>query len=223
MQGLTHLFATAVYLAAAAFAFFKMGYISFFDSILFLIASLLGVLLPDVDAPKSLATKIHLRKPFKYVAYTVRLIAYITKLFLFSFLRLFLFILGKKGRKHRGILHSFKGLLSVSTFWLVLGYFALDYLNLMHHFQSLLMLMIGLIAGYSMHLWHDSLTVSGLQLSDKIKVRGWLKTGRHEWSLQLFFLLISSFSAHITNTVSPIIGLIILITALPATFLLFIR
>ncbi|MFH1750054.1 MAG: metal-dependent hydrolase [Candidatus Micrarchaeota archaeon] len=221
MEGRTHLFCTGMFVFAGLFAIFKMGHIGVADAAFLFFASLIGALLPDVDALHSLATKIKLRGPGEYFAYFVRFIALVTKYLLFSALGILLFISGRKGAKHRGIMHSFKGLVLVGLFWLIAGWLFLEYFRLGKYFPALSFSIIGLVFGYLMHLWHDGLTIGGVELMGGLKFSGWLRTGKHEWMLQLFFLISCAFSAHISNAISPLYGLAILLLALPASFLLF--
>lgn len=223
MEGKTHLFCTGMVSFALLFAAFKLGYISFYQSALFFFAALEGALLPDIDAPKSLGTKLKLAGILKWVAYFAKTIAYITKFFLYIFLKLILWLFGKWGGRHRGIMHSFAGLIIVGIFWLAIGYAILHQLNSLKYFFDLLLIVLGLMFGYLMHIWQDALTIAGVHLTKSLHIKGKLKTGRHEWLLQLFFLVFCAFSAQITNTVSPIYGLGILLLALPASFLLFVR
>lgn len=220
MQGKTHLFCALLYFSAASFAAFKAGAIDFYSSLLFLFAAFEGVLLPDIDANKSLITKVKLTGILKFVAFFAKTIAYATKFVLYLFLKLILLFHGKTDR-HRGIMHSFKGLIAVCVFWLIIGYLVLDYFHSMKYFKDLAIIVLGLLLGYLMHLWHDSLTVSGIAFTSKFKLKGWLKTGRHEFLLQMFFLVISAFSAHLTNSIGYIYGAIILAISIPISYLFF--
>ncbi|MEK6953656.1 MAG: metal-dependent hydrolase [Candidatus Micrarchaeota archaeon] len=221
MEGRTHLFCTLMYLGAGAFVAFKAGAFGLFDSVAFLIAAMEGALLPDVDAPKSLGTKIKLAGILKYAAVFAKTIAYITKFGLYLVLKLVLWMFKKRGAEHRGIMHSFWGLILVCAFWLAIGYGALSILNSTKYFKDLLFIILGLLLGYLMHLWHDALTLSGVKFTKAFKISGWLKTGKHEWLLQLFFLIASSFAAHVANSVSPLHGAVALILAIPASYLFF--
>jgi hypothetical protein len=221
MEGKTHLFCSGMFVFAGLFAIFKMGYIGSADAAVFFCASLIGVLLPDVDAPNSLATRMKTKGPAEVFVLLVKFIALVTKYLLFSVLAVLLFLLGKKGAKHRGMMHSFKGMVLVGIFWLIMGWLVLGYLRMGNYFQPLIFAILGLMLGYLLHLWHDGLTVAGVELSGSLKLHGWLKTGKHEWVLQLFFLIFSAFSANLSNSVSSTFGLLALLLALPASFLLF--
>ena len=221
MEGKTHLFCALVYLGAGAFIAFKAGAFSLFDSIAFLLAGLEGVLLPDVDSPKSLGTKLKLAGVLKYAAFFVKSVAYITKFGLYFVLKLILWMFRKRGAEHRGIMHSFKGLVLVSLFWLGIGYAVLSYFNSTKYFKDLLVIILGLLFGYLMHLWHDSLTVSGVQFTKSHKISGWLRTGRHEWVLQLFFLIVGALAANFANSGSILFGVSALVLAIPASYLFF--
>lgn len=223
MKGWTHLFCTLMYLGAGAFIGLKAGALSLFDSIAFLIAALEGALLPDVDAPKSLGTKIKITGILKYAAVFVKTIAYITKFGLYLVLKLILWMFKKRGAEHRGIMHSFKGLVLVCMFWLAIGYGLLLFLNSTKYFKDLLIIVSGLLLGYLMHLWHDSLTVSGVAFTKSFKISGWLKTGRHEWMLQLYFLIIGAVAANFGSLGAHNYGILTLVLALPLSYLLFAR
>ncbi|MEK6843554.1 MAG: metal-dependent hydrolase [Candidatus Micrarchaeota archaeon] len=220
MEGKTHLFCALMYFGAALFAAYKAGAVDAYSSLLFFLAAFEGVLLPDIDANKSLITKIKLTGILKFVAFLAKTIAYATKFVLYLFLKLILFFYGKKDR-HRGVMHSFKGLISVCVFWLLIGYLALDYFHAMKYFKDLLLIVLGLLFGYAMHLWHDSLTVAGVAFTSKFKLHGWLKTGRHEFLLQMFFLVISAFSAYLTNSTGYLYGGAILAISIPLSYLFF--
>jgi inner membrane protein len=222
MEGRTHLFCTFMFLGAAAFLAIKAGYIGFYESLLFLGASFEGVLLPDIDANKSLITKVKFSGILKFVVFFAQTIAYATKFVLYLFLKLILLFYGKSD-KHRGIMHSFKGLVAVCIFWLAIGYFVLSYFNAMKYLFDLIIIVLGLLSGYLMHLWQDSLTVSGVQFTSKFKIKGWLKTGRHEWVLQLFFLVVCAIAANSASTGNFVFSFLSLLFALPLSFLLFVR
>jgi hypothetical protein len=222
MEGKTHLFCTGMFAFALLFATFKLGYVSFYQSMLFFLAALEGVLLPDVDSPNSLGTKIKLAGILKWTAYFAKTIAYITKFFLYLFLKLVLWLFKKRGAEHRGVMHSFKGLVLVGAFWLAIGYLVLLQFNSLKYFPDLVLIVLGLLFGFLLHLWQDALTIGGVKLTDSVHIRGNLKTGKNEWAPQLFFLLFCAFSAHISNALSPLYGVAILILALPASFLLFV-
>lgn len=199
----------------------KAGFLPFYGALLFLFASFEGVLLPDIDAAKSLITKVKISGILTFPVFFAKTIAYATKFILYLFLKIILLFYGKRGAEHRGIMHSLKGLVAVCLFWLAIGYLVLDYLHLMKYFRDLLLIIAGLFAGYLMHIWQDSLTVSGVQLTSKIKIRGWLKTGRHEWLLQLFFLAISAVAANFANMGGIAHAASALVLALPLSFLFF--
>ncbi|MFH0972107.1 MAG: metal-dependent hydrolase [Candidatus Micrarchaeota archaeon] len=211
MQGKTHLFCASMYLGAAAFMAFKAGCAIAFDPLLFLLASIVAVQFPDVDAPNK---KSDLNGLFQIPAL-------ITKYLLFIPISLLLLIMGKKGAEHRGIMHSLKGLLLVLAFWLMIGILALNYFSAFNNLRLLLLLVLGVLCGYLFHLWQDALTVSGVQFSTNLKIRGWLRTGKHEWLMRLFFLIISAVAANLANTGDTTYAAAVMVLALPLSFLFF--
>ncbi|MFH1257764.1 MAG: metal-dependent hydrolase [Candidatus Micrarchaeota archaeon] len=213
MEGKTHLFCAFMYLGAAAFSAFKLGYANVLDSVLFVVAVVISVQLPDVDVT---AGKNNLNR-------IIQIPVMVTKYFLFLPISLLLFFLGKKGAEHRGVMHSLKGLFLVFAFWLVIGVLLLNYFGALNNLRPLSIAVLGLLAGYLFHLWNDALTVSGVQLTDKLKIKGWLKTGKHEWVLQMFFLIISAVAANLANMGNIVYAACALILAFPLSFLLFVR
>jgi hypothetical protein len=222
MEGRTHLFCAFMYFGAAAFLAIKAGYIGFYESLLFLFAAFEGVLLPDIDANKAMITKVKVGGILKFVILFAKTIAYATKFVLYLFLKIILLFYGKRD-KHRGVMHSFKGLVAVCLFWLAIGYLVLSYFNAMKYLFDLILIILGLLSGYLLHLWQDSLTISGVEFASKFKFKGWLKTGKHEWVLQMFFLIISAVAANSANTGNFVFSFLSLLFALPLSFLLFVR
>ena len=169
MLGRTHLLLAALLFLPLAYAFADQGFMTAWTAALFLFGTLLGVLLPDSDAVDS--RMLHRQRTGLLGAYTkvdsrtaslpFQLVGYATRYLFYEPIAFVVKMAGHpEAARHRGLMHSLAGVALASAFWAiifnVLSYFSVIGLD------TTAFLLEGMVAGALLHLYHDSLTPSGI-------------------------------------------------------------
>ena len=169
MLGKTHLLLAALLYLPLAYGFADQGIATPLAAGLFLFGTLLGVLLPDSDAVDS--RMLHRQKTGLLGSYArvdsrtastpFQLVGYATRYLFYEPIALVLRMAGHhEAARHRGLMHSLAGIVLATGFWGVIFY-ALAYFNYLGTGVTAFIL-AGMFAGALLHLYHDSLTPSGV-------------------------------------------------------------
>ncbi|MFH1306132.1 MAG: metal-dependent hydrolase [Candidatus Micrarchaeota archaeon] len=165
------------------FTFFTLGALLFplsfftfdFSYLWLLFWACIGSLLPDVDVGKGHEARSKIGGTAFFVgikgAQAINLIfgkilsitGIITHWLVFKPYSLILWLLGfRVSFKHRGIFHSLPAAIFTSIFLTVLVYFVANYIGFSSP-QFQFYTFLGILFGFLFHLFHDSLTISGVQ------------------------------------------------------------
>jgi membrane-bound metal-dependent hydrolase YbcI (DUF457 family) len=185
MLGKTHLLLAALLFLPLAYAFADQGYITAAGAALFLFGTLLGVLIPDSDAVDS--RMLHRQSSGLLGAYAkidsraastpFQIVGYVTRYLFYEPIAFFVRLAGhSQAAKHRGFMHSLAGVALTSAFWAII-FNAFSYFNILPLAITSLVLE-GMVGGALLHLYHDSLTPSGVNWLFPFSgsVRGRIKT-----------------------------------------------
>ena len=171
MLGRNHAISTVAFCASVLFALLDRSLVSFSSSVLFLLGSAVGSILPDSDVSgaeifrKGNGRTTGFSLLLNIIGYATRYIFYKPLIFI---LKHTLFPELKKFDRHRGFLHSFLGMVSVVLFWTVVLAVLADYLSasgaipFVVPLNFILFFTGGMLTGCFLHLFQDSLTVSGV-------------------------------------------------------------
>ncbi len=145
-------------------------------SLLLLVLGLIvGSLLPDtVDAKVSYLLNIKSKKPLKSFVYSLlRFSGKLTRFILKPFSWILKLFFWKLNISHRGLWHSFFGILIISLSWFILTLLLSVYLG-----NSILFFSFGIFLGCFLHLLQDSFTVHGIKWIYPLnfKIKGNIKT-----------------------------------------------
>jgi len=170
MLGKYHILITLILISP--FLKFLNYNLSFLILILGLIA---GSLLPDaIDANDSYLLNIKSRKILrKFICFILRFSGKLTRFILKPLSWILKLFFWKLNISHRGLWHSFLGILIISIIWFIITLIFSVYLG-----NSILFFSFGIFLGCFLHLLQDSFTVTGINWLYPLnfKIRGRTKT-----------------------------------------------
>lgn len=145
-------------------------------SLLLLVLGLIvGSLLPDtVDAKDSYLLNLKSKKPLKrFIYFILRFSGKLTRFILKPLSWILKLFFWKLNISHRGLWHSFLGILIISLNWFILTLILSVYLG-----NLILFFSFGIFLGCFLHLLQDSFTVHGIKWLYPLnfKIRGKIKT-----------------------------------------------
>lgn len=151
MLGKLHFVTAALFFAPLGVALFTGVEHALALSLIFIVGSLVGVLLPDSDSHHAVV------KSSKFEFFGL-----VTRYFLYLPLAALCFLLGfRKARDHRGVMHSALGAVAATILWGVVAAGVTALLGLKSSFW--ISFASGVLLGYAFHLLQDSLTISGVR------------------------------------------------------------
>lgn len=197
MLGRNHAISTVAFCASILFALLDRSLISFSSSVLFLFGSAVGSILPDSDVNGAEIFRKRNGKTIPGFSLLLNIIGYVTR---YVFYKPLVFVLKhtlfpelKKFDRHRGFLHSFIGMFSVVLFWTIVLAALEDFLSVSGivpfaiPFNPVLFFNAGILSGYFLHLFQDSLTVSGVPFFAGIRKSNYEFHGKQHTSSKIPF------------------------------------
>ncbi len=168
------------------------------------IGVLVGSLLPDADAEDALVFRKRVGGGYalKAAGLLTKWLAYKPVAWLGG--RLW----GKKWEGHRRLLHSLKGALLVFGFWLIGGLIMLGLFSAVSLSRLWLSFCLGLLFGFLLHVWEDSLTVAGVEWVKGVRLQGKIKTGYGGWRIweREEGVLVLAFGMAVISLLASILG-----------------